>query len=105
MSKKPHPLDGLSNILGTLKNESATPSPAPSSPLPKSAPDPASDTPKGGKGRPATGKKSNEEYCQTTISIRKETRKRVKQALLDAESGKDVSELVEELLSRWLSEI
>jgi hypothetical protein len=57
---------------------------------------------KGGKGRPATGKKSNEDYCQTTISIRKETRKRVKQALLDAETGQDVSDLVEELLEKWL---
>ena len=105
MSKKSHPLDGLSNILGTLKNEPAPPSPAPSPPLPKSGSDPVPETPKVGKGRPATGKKSNGEYCQTTISIRKETRKRVKQALLDAESGQDVSELVEELLLRWLSEI
>lgn len=105
MSKKPHPLDGLSNILGTLKNEPANPSPAPLTPLPKSESGAMSVTHQGGKGRPATGKKSNGEYCQTTISIRKETRKRVKQALLDAESGQDVSELVEELLSRWLSEI
>lgn len=105
MTKKRHPLDGLSNILGTLKNEPATPSPALPSTLPKIEVDPVPDTPKGGKGRPATGKKSNETYCQTTISIRKETRKRVKQALLDADSGQDVSELVEELLSRWLTEI
>jgi hypothetical protein len=105
VTKKSHPLDGLSSILGMLKNEPATPTPAPPSPPPKGESDPVSEPPKGGKGRPATGKKSNGEYCQTTISIRKDTRKRVKQALLDAESGQDVSELVEELLSRWLSEI
>lgn len=105
MSKKSHPLDGLSNILGTLKNEPAPPSPAPPTPPPKSGAMIGPDPPRGGKGRPATGKKSNEEYCQTTISIRKETRKRVKQALLDAETGQDVSDLVEELLTRWLSEI
>lgn len=105
MTKKRHHLEGLSNILGTLKNEPAPPSPALSTPLPRSADDAVSEMMKGGKGRPATGKKSNDEYCQTTISIRKDTRKRVKQALLDAESGQDVSELVESLLQRWLSEI
>ena len=95
MSKKPHPLEGLSTILGTLKSEAPPPSPAP-------VDEPDVMASRGGKGRPATGKKSNEEYCQTTISIRKETRKRVKQALLDAETGQDVSELVEELLVKWL---
>jgi hypothetical protein len=103
--KKRHHLDGLSTILGTLKNEPAPPSPAPLAAAQRNAPDVVSDPPKGGKGRPANGKKSNDEYCQTTISIRKTTRKRVKQALLDAESGQDVSELVEDLLTRWLSEI
>ncbi|WP_422932174.1 hypothetical protein [Singulisphaera sp. PoT] len=58
---------------------------------------------KGKKGRPATGKKSDEEYCTTTISIRIETRKQVKKALLDEENGKDMSDLVEELLGKWLT--
>jgi hypothetical protein len=103
MSKKPHHLDALGSILGTLKAEA----PPPPSPAPVATPSPPASRPdiheeKGGKGRPATGKKSNGEYCQTTISIRKETRKRVKQALLDAETGQDVSELVEELLTKWL---
>ena len=102
MSKKPHPLEGLSSILGTLKGEAHPPSPAPVEPLSRPAAEPDVMATKGGKGRPATGKKSNEEYCQTTISIRKETRKRVKQALLDAETGQDVSDLVEELLVKWL---
>jgi hypothetical protein len=103
MSKKPHHLQGLSTILGTLKSEPPPPSPAPDESPPPAATKPDAAAPKGGKGRPATGKKSNEEYCQTTISIRKDTRKRVKQALLDAETGQDVSELVEELLIKWLA--
>ena len=102
MSKRPHPLDGLSSILGTLKGEANAPSPAPGASPPSPVAMPDVSAAKGGKGRPATGKKSNEEYCQTTISIRRETRKRVKQALLDAETGQDVSELVEELLTKWL---
>jgi hypothetical protein len=103
MSKKPHHLDGLSSILGTLKGEaSAPPSPAPAELTSQRAAKADAVAPAFGKGRPATGKKSNEEYCQTTISIRKATRKRVKQTLLDAETGQDVSELVEELLVKWL---
>lgn len=102
MSKKPHPLDGLSSILGTLKGDPPPPSPAPVESRPEPVHTPVFIETKGGKGRPATGKKSNDEYCQTTISIRKDTRKRVKQALLDAETGQDVSELVEALLTKWL---
>jgi hypothetical protein len=102
MSKKPHPLEGLSNIFGTLKGEAPPPSPAPVEAVPSPVSKRAAPPPKASKGRPATGKKSDEDYCQTTISIRKATRKRVKQALLDAETGQDVSDLVEELLGKWL---
>jgi hypothetical protein len=102
VSKKPHPLEGLSSILGTLKGDPPPPSPAPVESPSQPVHKPGVVEAKGGKGRPATGKKSNGEYCQTTISIRKETRKRVKQALLDAETGQDVSELVEALLTKWL---
>jgi hypothetical protein len=102
VSKKTHPLDGLNSILGTLKNETPPPSPAPLEPSPPRVTKPEVTPSKGLKGRPATGKKSDTEYCQTTISIRKATRKRVKQALLDAETGQDVSDLVEDLLGKWL---
>ncbi len=85
--KQPHHLEGLNTILGSLKGDA----PSPSSPM------------SGGfRGRPSMGKKSDEAFCQTTISIRKATRKQVKQVLLDAENGQDVSELVEELLVQWL---
>ena len=57
MSKKPHPLEGLSTILGTLKGEAQPPSPAPVQPLPRPAAEPDVMASKGGKGRPATGKK------------------------------------------------
>lgn len=103
MSKKPHHLEGLSSILGSLKSE-ATPDPSPAPPEPSSprTAKPRDSAPATAKGRPATGKKSNEEYCQTTIWIRKDTRKRVKQALLDSDNGQDVSDLVESLLAKWL---
>lgn len=102
MSKKPHHLANLGGILNTLRNDAPPPSPAPAKPHPKPVDQSAAAVVKGSKGRPATGKKSNEDYCQTTISIRKDTRKRVKQALLNADASRDVSELVEELLTKWL---
>lgn len=103
MSKKPHHLENLGNIFGSLHKNASPPSPAPLEGAQEAIAPPPPSAPVGRKpvGRP-TGKKSDEEYCQTTIHIRKATRKRVKQALLDADNGQDVSELVEELLTKWL---
>ncbi len=110
MSKKSHPLEGLSNIFATLPNTQATPSPAPveeAAPLPTPEPAtpavPVEPVAKAAVGRPATGKKSDAQYRQSTVYIRKTTSKRVKQALLDAEDGQDFSDLVETLLMDWLN--
>jgi hypothetical protein len=46
------------------------------------------------------GKSSNLEYTQVLSYIRKSTYKEVKRALLDSEQ--DFSELIENLLSKWL---
>ena len=54
------------------------------------------------RGRPA-GKKSNPEYEPTNILLRKKTKKVVRRKLEDIEAGKDLSELVEELLTQWIS--
>lgn len=50
-------------------------------------------------GRPA-GKKSNPDYTQVTVYIRKGTHLAAKKVLLD--DGREFSELVEELLIEWL---
>jgi hypothetical protein len=122
MSKKPDTASRMADILAAnrlaeLRGPEAPPSPAPvetplprapkpiSKPSPKPEVSPVESETVGRRGRPLgskTGKKSDEEYCPTTIYIRKETRKRVKQALLYAESTEDVSELVEGLLQDWL---
>lgn len=52
------------------------------------------------RGRPR-GKRSDPAYDQYSVHLRKETHKAVKKALIDEE--KDLSVLVEELLTRWLS--
>lgn len=54
-------------------------------------------------GRPATGKRSNPDFEQTSLYLRKETHHAVKVALLQARDGRDVSDLVEELLIKWLA--
>lgn len=50
-------------------------------------------------GRPP-GKKSNPDYTQATVYLRKQTHLAVKKRLLD--EGKEFSELVENLLARWV---
>lgn len=51
------------------------------------------------------GKRSNPDYSPTTFFVRKDTKRRATQLLLEeAHEGVDLSDLVEELLARWVSE-
>ena len=54
------------------------------------------------RGRPR-GKRSHPDYEQVTAYIKKKTYKETKIALLEQEEVEDFSELVENLLSEWLS--
>ena len=54
------------------------------------------------RGRPATGKRNDPEFDQTTAYVRKDTYKAVRIALIEDGEERDYSELVEELLSKWL---
>lgn len=54
------------------------------------------------RGRPATGKRTNPEFVGLTTYVRKETHLGVKIALLQEGKGRELSELVEELLSGWV---
>jgi hypothetical protein len=54
------------------------------------------------RGRPK-GKRSNPDYEQVTAYIRKETYRQSKIALLQQEEEQDFSELIEKLLTEWLS--
>jgi hypothetical protein len=54
----------------------------------------------GGRG----GKRSDPAYSPTTFFVRKETKKKAARILMDdAHAGKDLSDLVEELLGEWVS--
>lgn len=54
------------------------------------------------RGRPANGKKNNPGYVGLTTYIRKQTHTSVKIALLEEGQGRELSELVEELLAGWV---
>jgi hypothetical protein len=62
---------------------------------------PAGETTTKKRGRPY-GKRSNPEYVQTTAYVRGDTYKAIKIALIEEDQGREYSELVEELLSKWL---
>jgi hypothetical protein len=53
------------------------------------------------RGRPS-GKRSDPDYVGFTTYIRKETHRKAKIALLEKEDGRELSELVEELITEWL---
>jgi hypothetical protein len=54
-----------------------------------------------GRGRPRS-KSSDPAYQSTTVILRKITKRRAAHLLEDREMGKDLSELIEELLTEWL---
>jgi hypothetical protein len=55
-----------------------------------------------GRGRPRA-KSSDPAYQSTTVILRKVTKRRAAHLLEDREMGKDLSELIEELLTEWLA--
>ena len=94
----------FAGALGRLKNKPAVPKKtgqAESDDLP--ALQLASSQP-AGKGRPI-GKRSDPEYSPTTFFVRKETKRKAAQILLeDVNSKTDLSDLVEDLLAKWVSD-
>lgn len=55
------------------------------------------------RGRP-NGKRSNAEFQQVTAYVRRATYRQVSIKLLDRENKGEFSELIEELLQKWLEE-
>jgi hypothetical protein len=56
-----------------------------------------------GRGRRA-GKRSDPAFRPTTFFVRKETQRKAARLLEDQDVGKDLSDLVEELLTTWIAE-
>ena len=69
------------------------------------APDPpAVHNPSAGRAVRRVGKRSDPEFTPTTFFVRKQTKRKVTQLLFEANSTTDLSELVEELLTKRISE-
>jgi hypothetical protein len=97
----------FAGALARLKQPVAEPPPEPPPEEPAvqerpATPIPAAVTVGGGKGRPPTGKRSNPEWDRYTVLLRKVTHKRASRRLQDLDTGQDLSELVDELLTEWL---
>lgn len=101
MTKKGSKFDA---ILGAAKGETPAeaetqaPQVAPGQPEPT----PAVTEPQKKRGGRPKGKRSDPNYEQVTAYIKKETHQQVKIALLQNGGGQDFSELVDELLVKWL---
>lgn len=55
-----------------------------------------------GRGRPATGKRSNPEWKLYSHFLRKQTQRAAVALLQAEESDRDLSDILEELLAEWL---
>ena len=86
----------FSGALAKLKQRSDAPSAAPPSVQP-----PREAAPPRGKGRPP-GKRSDPDYQPTTVLLRKQTKRTASRLLEDADTGQDLSELIEQLLAEWI---
>jgi hypothetical protein len=117
MSKKPDTASALAGILKAKRGDdvpaavappvAAGPDPEmplPPSPAPLQTPSlPVENLPVA-RRKAATGKSADKaNYSQYSVYLRKDTRKKVGRALDDADAGQDFSELVQELLEKWLT--
>jgi hypothetical protein len=50
------------------------------------------------------GKRSNPEFSPTTFFVRKDTKRKAARLLEDQDATSDLSDLVEQLLTKWISE-
>lgn len=53
--------------------------------------------------RRSSGKRKDPEYSQLTAYVRKELHQAVRVALINDGNGQEISELVEELIEKWLA--
>jgi hypothetical protein len=62
----------------------------------------ATQEPGQGRGRPATGKRSNPDWKLFSHFLKKKTQREAVARLQAADEGKDLSDVLQELLENWL---
>lgn len=88
--------------LDTEEVESPPMAPAPA----PAAPTPATEQTKNGRGRPATGKRSNDEWISRTVYVKRSTDYDIEEQLLALKRegvNLDKSDLVDALLAAWVN--
>jgi hypothetical protein len=99
---KPQPKAKANNTAKrSPQKQAAATEEAPAKALPTSKGKPANG--KAATAAPMRGKRSHPDYTQAPAFVRKDTYKAIKIALLNDERGLDYSDLVEELLTAWLT--
>lgn len=100
----PEPENKFARMIQTAREHQATDQKDPSLPkTPKDRPRPTASAtpPKGARGRPATGKRSDPDYESTTILLRKTTKTSAARLLL-GNKEQDLSDVLETLLADWV---
>lgn len=83
----------------------------PTAPIVPTTPQPAEQLPPRPRARTARsvgrppGKRSNPDWEQITIFVRKDTKRAAMRRLMDSDQERDLSEIVEQLLARWSAKI
>lgn len=57
-----------------------------------------------GRGRPISGKRSNPEYRLSSHYLKRKTQRAAVTKLMAKDDGRDLSDLLQELLERWVEE-
>lgn len=90
--------DRESKFSGMFEQAEAKPAPSPERIVPK-----RSEKPEPAKVGRTPGKRSNPEYSQFSVLLKKLTHKRASRALDDLDNGQDLSDLMQQLLEQWLT--
>ena len=96
MAEKRGKFSALADLHRQPVNEDAASAAVP----PATAPPSAAES--RGRGRPATGKRSNPEWKLYSHFLRKQTQRAAVARLQAEDSNRDLSDILEELLAQWL---
>ena len=91
---------GKFSALADLHRQPVDEAAAPETPPPPAAPPLAAEG--RGRGRPATGTRSNPEWKLYSHFLRKQTQRAAVARLQAEDSDRDLSDVLEELLAQWL---
>jgi hypothetical protein len=90
---------GVLNRVTPISDEVTEAEPVATAPSPNPVVTPAPTATTAKMGRPP-GKKTNPEYTQVTVYLRKDVHRQAKKLLID--DGREFSELVDELVNTWV---